>query len=158
VDATKPDALTWSVDAPADKPENENAPDASVVVVTGASATNIVTAADAIGFDVPAWSTRPANVPAGTVVAVVVVVADGAETLGLQAAVKDTTVSTARRLQSFSEGMITGAGALTSGTNGTKLVSEIRKLWVPASSRAPHRLRTKLPAAPQDSVHGGGGM
>jgi hypothetical protein len=99
VDATKPDALTWSIDAPAERPVNENAPDASVVVVSGASAWNIVTAADTIGFDVPAWSARPANVPAGTAAGVVVGVVDGAVPLGPQAMVKDTiSIGMARRV------------------------------------------------------------
>jgi hypothetical protein len=98
VDATKPGALTSSDDAPAVRPENENAPDASVVVVTGTSATIIVTAADTIGFEVPAWSARPANVPAGGAAGVVGVV-DGAERSELQAVAKHTIgINTARSL------------------------------------------------------------
>jgi hypothetical protein len=87
VDATKPGALTTSDVGPAVRPENEKAPDASVVVVIGTSATNVVTEADTIGFDVPAWSARPANVPAGGAVGVVGVVV-GAVRSELQAAVE----------------------------------------------------------------------
>jgi hypothetical protein len=89
VDATKPGALTTSDVVPAVRPENENAPDASVVVVNGASATNVVTDADTIGFDVPAWSARPANVPAAGAAGVVGVVV-GAVGSELQAVVEAT--------------------------------------------------------------------
>jgi hypothetical protein len=68
-----------------------------------------VTAADTIGFDVPAWSARPANVPAGTVGVVGVVVVDGAEVLGPQPVANDTIrINTARGVWSFSSGMLNG--------------------------------------------------
>ena len=58
------------------------------MVVTGTSAANIVTAADATGFDVPAWSARPANVPAGGAAGVVGVVGETVRS-ELQAVVED---------------------------------------------------------------------
>jgi hypothetical protein len=59
------------------RPENEKAPVASVVVVSGAlDAAVSVTAADAMPFDVPAWSTFPLKVNGAVCVVVVDVVGE----------------------------------------------------------------------------------
>jgi hypothetical protein len=71
-------------------PENANAPDASVVIVRGTSAWEIVTVAEATACEEPACRTLPVNVPDGVVGVVGVVVAAGATVLGLHEAPKET--------------------------------------------------------------------
>jgi hypothetical protein len=88
------------------KPENVNAPLASVVVVEGVpEGSTSVTVADGMPFDVPTCKTFPFNVNGGVCVVVVVVDGVGDVALGLQPTIAPQRAMTLNTRRSLMKGI-----------------------------------------------------